>query len=64
MLHLPELLIQVAAHALGRGVLVCHLRMFRLQILQLVHHEVELLIAYRRLVQHVVLVIMLVQLFP
>ena len=64
MLHLTELLIEVTAHALGRGVLVCHLRMLRLQVLQFVHHEVELLVADRRLVQHIVPVVMLVQFFP
>ena len=35
--------------------------MLRLQILQFVHHEVEFLIADRRLVQHVVAVVVLVQ---
>ena len=61
MFHLAEFFIQVAAHPLGRGVGVCHLGMLRLQVLQLMHQEVEFLIADGRLVQHVVTVVVLVQ---
>ena len=59
---LCELLVQVTTHALGRGVGVCHLRMFRLQVLQLMHEEVEVLIADGGLVQHIITVIMFVKL--
>ena len=64
MLYLPELLVQVTAHTLGWRVGVGHLRMTGFQILQLVHHEVEFLVADGRLIQHVITVVMLVQLFP
>ena len=62
MSHLRELRVQVAAHALGRRVGICHLRMSGLQVLQLVHQEVEVLIADGRLVQHVITVVMFVKL--
>ena len=60
--HLCELRIQVTAHALGRRVGIRHLRMSGLQVLQLVHEEVEVLIADGGLVQHIITVIMFVKL--
>ena len=60
--HLCELRIQITAHALGRGVGIRHLGMLCLQILQLMHEEVEVLIADGGLVQYIIAVIMFVKL--
>ena len=62
--HLGELLVEVAAHALCGRVGVGHLGMPGLQVLQLMHQEVELLVADDGLVEHIVTVVMLVQLAP
>ena len=62
--HLPELLIQVAAYALGRTVRVSHLGMAGLKFLQFVHQEVEFLVADCRLVLNVVAMVMLVEFAP
>ena len=62
MLHLPEASLEVAAHTLGRRVGIVELRMACLQVLQLVHQEVEILVANCGLVEHVVAVVVLVQL--
>ena len=59
--HLLEFLVQVGAHTLRRRVGVGHLGMARLQFLQLLHLEIELLVADDWLVQHVVAVVMVVQ---
>ena len=64
MLHLPELRLQVAAHTLCRRVGVVHLGMTLLQLLQLVHQLVEVIVADNGLVLDVVSVVMLVQLAP
>ena len=61
--HLLELCIEVTAYALCWRVGVVHLWMSRLQVLQLMHQEVEVLIADGGLVQYVVTVIMFVKLF-
>ena len=58
--HLPELLVQVAAHTLSGTVGVGHLGMAGLKVLQLVHQEVEFLIRDRRLVLNVIAMVMLV----
>lgn len=62
MNHLAELRLQVAAYALGRRIGVCHLRMAGLQILQFVHQLVEIVVADLGLVQHIILIVMLMQL--
>ena len=59
--HLPELLVQVAAHALGGTVGVGHLRVARFQFLQFVHQEIKLLIRNGRLILNVIAMVMLVQ---
>ena len=59
--HLPELLVQVAAHALCGTVGVGHLRVARFQFLQLVHQEIKLLIRNGRLILNVIAMVMLVQ---
>ena len=64
MRYLTELRLQVAAHALRRRVGVGHLRMAGFQVLQLVHQLVEVVVADTRLVQHVIPVVMLMQLVP
>ena len=60
--HLGEVLVQVAANTLGRRIGVCHLGMAGFQILKLVHQEVELLVGYSRLVKHIILIVVLMQL--
>ena len=60
--HLPKLCGDVAAHTLGGRVGVVELWMARLQLLQLLHEEVELLVVNDGLVQYVVAVVVLVQL--
>ena len=62
MRHLTEFLVQVAPHSLGWRVRVVQLRMLRLQVLQLPHQTVKLLIVDNGLVQHIVTVIMFMQL--
>ena len=64
MSHLAELRADVAPHALRRRIRVGHFGVARLEFLQLVHHEVKLLVAYSRLVKNVIPVIMFVQLLP
>ena len=59
---LSELGLQVAAHALCGRVGVVELGVARLQVLQLVHQQVEVVVADGGLVLYVVVVIMFVQL--
>ena len=61
MRNLRKLLINVAAHPLCRRIGVEHVLMTYLQFLQFLHHEVKLLVAYFRLVKHIILIIMFVQ---
>ena len=64
MCYLTKLRIQITTHSLGGRVGIGHLRVLSLQILQFVHEEVELLIAYRGLVQDIISVVMLMQFLP
>ena len=61
MCHLLKLRTYVAAYTLCWRIRVGHFRMTGLKVLQLVHHEVKILVAYRRLVKYVIFVIMLLQ---
>lgn len=58
MFHLAELLVQVAAHAHARRVLVVVFGVFRFQILQLAHEPVEFLVADGWCIENVVVMIM------
>ena len=62
VLHLPELCLQVTTHTLGRRVGVGHLWVARLQVLQLVHQLIEVVVTDAGLVLHVIPVVMLMQL--
>ena len=60
--HLLEALAQVAAHALGGRQRVEALGVRLLQVLELSHHVVIVLVAYHRLVEHIVVVVVAVEL--
>ena len=62
--HGAELVVQVAAHALGGGIGVRHIRILLLQVLQAVHHLVEFLVGDDGGIQHIIIIVMPVQLFP
>ena len=62
--HLTELRLQVATHALRRRIGIGHLGMAGFQVLQFVHQLVEVIVADTRLVQHVIPVVVLMQLAP
>ena len=59
--HLNELLIQVAPHAPRRRVRLVKFGMGRLEVLQLPHHAVELLVGNLRDVQHIIIIVVAVQ---
>ena len=60
--HGLELVVEVASHTLRRAVGIVHLGMPRLEVLQFMHHEVELLVGDDGSVLNVVAIVMLVQL--
>ena len=61
MCNLSEVLVQVATYTLCRRIGIVQFGMFCLKILQFVHKEVELLVGYVRLIEHIILVIVLMQ---
>ena len=62
--HRLELIVQVAAHTLGGGIGVGHVRIPLLQCLQKVHHLVEFLVRDDWGIEYIVVIIMPVQLLP
>ncbi len=59
-----KLITEIRPHPLSRTVGVCHLWMPPFQILQLAHHLVKFLIRDNRCVQHIIIIIMSVELIP
>ena len=59
-----EILTEVTAYTLCRGVDVVHVGVLLFESFQFVHHLVKFLIGNGGRVQHVVVVIVCVQLFP
>ena len=62
--NLPEFAVQVGTNALGWRVRIVYFGVLGFQVLQFVHHKVEILVAYCRCIQHVVFIVMLVKLLP
>ena len=62
MFHLCELLIEVAAYTLRWRVGVCHVGMARFEVLQLVHERVKFEVGNVGTIEHIVFVVVLVQL--
>ena len=62
MLNLIKLLVDVVSHSLCRRIVIIHLRMFCLQFLQFVQEEVKVLIGDCRLVQHIITMVVLMEL--
>ena len=55
--HLAETFVHLAAHALGRRQGRGQLRVLPLEVLELAHHAVKLLVAHQRPVVHIILVV-------
>ena len=64
MRHSLERLVQVASHPLRRRVRVGILRIEQLKIFQTMHHLVKVIIRNRWLIQHIIIIIVLLQLLP
>ena len=61
MYHLSEILAQITPYTHRRRVRILIFRMKGLQILQLIHQMIELLVADLGSIQHVIVIVMAVQ---
>ena len=61
--HSLERLVQITTHTLSGRVWISILRIEQLQVFQVMHHLVEVIIRNRWLIQHIIIIIVLLQLF-